>query len=745
MVRTIIEMFNSRVGRAKAWQRILGSIATVALVVPVATAVFPATSAQAAGSFVRVDGVALSRSADRAVVTAQVTWNDAGVDDHDMTQGDLRLVAVSERGHLPFVLGTVTQDLTRDRTRAVTITITADRALAAMRVGNRIVLTASQHQVPGQLTRSDRTYVTVAEVQPFGSPQARIGTKDCSDIAVVPGAMLRYCDLVGADFDGALVSVHDPDSQEGTVASRSTRLERADLTGVTAARSDLSGASVAGGRLNGIDLRRAKLDNLSLAGAEAIELNGRGATSDKDARDSGANFFRTNLAGADLRDTVFRGVSVSRARLDDADLRGAVWESYGNGATFRDADLTGASLGASVMDFVDFTDARLSASTLNDLQLAWTYLCRTSLPAGSALDASRDCRAPVEKPRTPVAAPDQVDPYVTIERASLSDGPGQRTVVARIDWDETAGEPAGYGMSRGTLRLVAVDATTGLPTVIDTQAIDDVSTPAAYTVTIDDAAAQSAMSRGNRVVLTATQHQPRARGGKVTTRSYVTVAVLQRGPALGRIGGLDCSRVALSADSARALDFCDLTGAMLDTAALNGRSMREADLTGATMQNARLGGLFLDGARLAGVRASGGTWSNISAFDAWAPRLDLSGGSVVGSPLYPRNLDGATFDGSTVTDSPLAAASMRRATFTKARLIHPDLAYADLSGARLDGVDASQSNPSLFLADLSRADMSGSTWNVDELGDNPWRWATLCATTLPARDYGISGDRDCPR
>jgi uncharacterized protein YjbI with pentapeptide repeats len=739
------EMFVSRVGRARPARRILGSITALGLAVPLVAAAVPAGTAAAATPYVRVDGTSITRAADRASVSARITWNADGVSDFAMTRGDLRLVAVSERGHLPYLLGTVSQDVSRDRTRSVTIVVTEPRALAAMRTGNRIVLTASQHQDPGQVTRSDRTYVTVAEVQPFGSPQPRVGTTDCSATAILPGAMLRYCDLVGADLDGALVSVHDPESQEGTVPSRSTRLERADLTGATAIRSDFSGASIAGGRLNGIDLTRAKLDNLSLAGAEAIEIVARAATSDKDARDSGADFFRTNLTGADFRDTVFRGVSVARSRLDGADLRGATWESYGNGATFRGADLTGALLGASLVDFVDFTDATLTASTLTDLQLAWAYLCRTALPAGSTLDASRDCRGPVERSRTPIPAPEQADPYVRISDDALDGGPGSLAVSARVDWDEGAADPAGYGMTRGTLRLVAVDARSGVPTLLDAQAVDDVTTPASYTVTITDRAKLAAMGRGNRIVLTATQHPPRARAGKVTTRTYVTVDVLQRGPALGRIGTLDCSRVALTADSARALDFCDLSGAMLDTAALNGRSMREVDLAGATMHNARIGGLFLDGSRLAGVDADGSRWSNISAFDSWAPRLDLSGGTVVGSPLYPRNLDGAVFDGSTLTDSPLTAASLRRATFAKARLIHPDLAYADLSEARMTGVDASLSNPSLFLADLTRADLSGSTWNVDETGDNPWRWATLCSSLLPSQDFGVSGDRDCPR
>ena len=53
----------------------------------------------------------------------------------------------------------------------VTFTVTEEASRAAMRRGNRVVLTASQHQQVGQVTRSVRTYVTVAEVQPFGSPQ----------------------------------------------------------------------------------------------------------------------------------------------------------------------------------------------------------------------------------------------------------------------------------------------------------------------------------------------------------------------------------------------------------------------------------------------------------------------------------------------------------------------------------------------------------------------------------------------
>ncbi len=700
-------------------------------------------------SFVHVDDITMQRTDGKAVVTAHIRWNVDGVNDQNMIVGDLRLVAVSDQGHLPFLLGTINQNIARDQTRDVTFTIANDEALAAMRSGNRIVLTASQHQYAGQRSLTVRTYATVAEVQAFGSPQPRIGSKDCSDVPIVPGAILRYCDLVGVYLDGALVSIHDPKSDEGKLPSKSTRLERADLTGATAVRADLSGASIAGGRLNGMDLRRATLNNLSLAGADAIELIADQATSDKDARDSGANFFNTNLTGASLQNTTFRGVSVSQARLDGAQMRGAVWQSIADGATFRGADLAGADLGSSTFKLVDFENASLTDSSLTDLQLAWTWLCRTALPAGSALDGSRDCRTESEAQRDQIPAPDQASPFVTIDAASVSDAPagavGPRTVTARINWDSSAANPSGYAMGSGDLRLIAVNRSTGIPTVLDTQSYNNVSQPTDYAITIDDREKLAAMTPGNRIVLTATQHAPRPRSGNPTGRSYVTVDVLQRGPGLGQVGSLDCSRVALTVDSARALDYCDLTGAMLDNAGLYARSMRKVDLTGASVQNAQLGELFLDGSRLGGVDASGAALTNVWAFDAWAPRFDLSGGSAAGSPLFMRNLDGANFNDTTLSDSPLVAASLRRATFLRATLIHPDLAYTDLFNAQFSRVDASQGHPSLFLANLTQADMTGSTWSLDEGDENPWQWATLCRTDLPNVSYGISGDRDCPR
>ncbi|HEY8581661.1 MAG TPA: pentapeptide repeat-containing protein, partial [Capillimicrobium sp.] len=654
----------------------------------------------------------------------------------------------------PTLLDSASVAVRRGGAQRVRLVDRGARALAATRPGNRVVLTASQHEPTAQVSRTTRTYVTVGELQRFGAPQPRIGWRDCSDTPIRPGAILNFCDLVGADLDGAMVSQHDPKADEGKVPSRSTRLLRADLTGATMVRSEVSGASAAGGRLNGTDLTRAKLDNLSLAGAEARGLIARGATSDAEARDSGANLFAARLDGADLRDTVLNGVSFGRATLDEARLQGARWAGvFADQASLRGADLTGAAVGpGSSFYFADARGADLAGSDLSDPQLRWALLCRTALPPASRLDAGRDCRTGPEEPTVPAPDPDdgRSAPWVRIAPAAIDGGrDGARTVRATIAWDAASRSTAGYGMYVGDLRLVAIGADTGRPRVIDSRTVATIPAAAVteYELEVTGRADLAAMAQGNRVVLTATQHPPPARSGRTTARSYVTVATLQRGPRRGRVGMYDCSRIAVVADSVRrdGLEFCDLAGATLTTAAIGARTMRDADLTGATLAGGAVTAVVLDGASLAGLDASGAVWRSVTAIETIAPALTLSDGVLSASRVLAADLADLDLRRAKLYETTTFAASpMRRARLTGATLDHTDLAFADLRGAELDVV-TSESNSSLFLADLTRATLADSTWTVDEAGEPPWTWATLCATTMPPRSVGIDGDRDCPR
>jgi uncharacterized protein YjbI with pentapeptide repeats len=718
---------------------------TVGLVAA-ATVILVAVPAAAAAPFVSVDAK-LQRSQDGAVVTGRIAWDASAARraPHYMSVGDLRLVAVSNRGHHPVLLATATYDrIADDATQDVRLRIHGDDELAAIRPGNRVVLTASQHGVVSEGTLTERTYVTVGELQPFGTPQDRIGRRDCSDVAIVLGAHLNRCDLVGAFLDRAGVSRGEDDAV-------ATRMLLADLTAATMRGADLTGLSVAGGRLNGADATRAVLDNLSLAGAEATGLIARDATSARLEGTAGADIFDARLTDADFRGALLNGVSLNHSRFDGADFRGATWDAVtADTARFRGADLRGLKrglkeLGSSVY-FADFTDAKLQGAYLSDIDLAWATLCRTLMPDGKPPEGEdRDCRASTDRGPTPAA-----HPYVVVVDASLERQQGQATITGTIRWNATA---IGFGMSAGSVRAVAIDGSTGRPTTVGAVSIpEDLPKTTRFNATITDRRLLAALNRGNRVVLTATQRPPLpSRASDRTTGSYVTVDTLQPGPGRGRVGSRDCSDVVLSATTppAGGYDFCDLPGAVLTQAALSG-PMHDADLTGAKLGGAGLDGIVFDGAAMGGVLATGADFNGVSMIQAFAPRLRMQKTLIRSAQLRAASLDDADFTGATISDTTFATAPLRRATFSDATFDKVDLGYARLAKAKLDRVVAVSSDPhrgrrsSLFLADLTGATLKGSEWDNDEAGDRPWQWATLCDTILPA-DAVVSGDRDCPR
>ncbi len=735
-----------------ACRRSTAGAALAALIVLLLTA-----GSAAAAPFVEVADVRIVEPRDgRATVTAKVTWNAAGVRTFGMSVGDLRLVAVSDRRHRPTLLAHATNPrLAEGVEQAVRLRVRGARRAAAMSAGHRIVLTASQHAPkPGGRLRTDRTYVTVGEARPYGSPQPRVGTEDCSDRAITTGAQLEHCDLVGADLDWALVSVHDPRAFECQRTSRATCLRRADLTGATMVGAHLGGVNLGGARLNGAVATGALLDNVSLAGAEAVGLRAVGATSDARGRDTAANLFAANLTGADLRETEFNGVSVAQARLDRARLQRASWVAPNAQATsFRGANLAGMRLAEAppVFGFADFTDARLYDPVDGRAQidvatlLPWATLCRTVTGPSERVD--RDCPTEVERDRIAIRDPGREQPYVAVDDATIDPaGTVPRELSATVRWS------ASGGMTAGDIRVLAVDRRTGVPTQVDAVRIPQgLPEQTRYSVRIgpDRPELLEAMARGNRVVLTATQHPPIQGRATRTAASYVTVSVLQRGPGRGRVGSHDCSRVALTRAPTVDLDFCDLAGAALSNSSFGCTRLQLADLTGVELADGTLTTAQLNGAALAGLRADGASWSNVFALTAHAPRLSLAGGTVTGSLLRARVLDDARFAGTDFVDSTttFAGASLRRADFTDATLFKGDLSFASLRGARFTrvastGVTAGGST--LFLSDLTDADLGDSAWTVDEVGEPPWTWSTLCRTRMP-RDAAASGDRDCPR
>ena len=320
--------------------------------------------------------------------------------------------------------------------------------LDAIREGNRVVLTASQHaHSPSPELRTPRTYVTVAELQ---AGDARpVGTRDCSERPVVAHAELQNCDLVGAVLRRAQVSA------EGT----GTRMLRADLTGADLREADLTRADIAGGRVNGADASGAKVDRVSLAGAEARGFFAQATTIES------SDFFDTDLDRARFEGSTFLGTSMARARLERAQFDGAeIVAADMKVARLVGADLHDATLQADVLYFADLTEATLRGATLVsdtvESLTAWATLCRTTLPDGSKSD--RDCtegRAPDPKPAG--------KPFVEV-KADLDRARAGMQITGRIDWSSEG--VSTYRMTRGVVRVVVIDGRTGLPTVLGTAA-----------------------------------------------------------------------------------------------------------------------------------------------------------------------------------------------------------------------------------------------------------------------------------
>lgn len=707
----------------RSWS--IGRVAIVVAAVAPALLVGPAAAAPNPSPLVRIVGARLVKLRGGARVTARIEWNRSGITDHSdpMTVGDVRVVAVNGRSARPRLLASKTfRALASTPVTTVAFSLSsADQN--AIRAGNRVVLTASQHAFsasPDPQQRTPRTFVTVKQLQ-VGAPR-RVGVRDCSDRPIVAFADLTQCDLVGASLARA---------QLGRLGRR-TELLKADLTGADLRGADLSDVDIAGGRVNGVNATGADITKLSLAGADAIGFVARNGT-----RITASNLFDTALTDARFDGARFVGTSLGRSRLIRANLSGAsITGGFMESADLHGANLRRATISDSRMYFADFTGAKLGRAKMDTSteSLMWVILCRTELPSGKI--ENRDCRGSIH--RKPVK------PLVTVD-AVLSRGPTSATIKALVHWD--AGAIDSNNMRIGDIRAVAVDARTGLPTVLGERSDELSSSNPTSQFTAAIAGSQlDLLRKGNRIVVTATQHPPHpvppGSSDQKTERSYVTVAQLQAGPGLGRVGSVDCSDRPISPGAGPRLRFCDLVGASLADADLSGNDMRMDDLTAADLQATKLGGTKLDGGRLAGVQASGAGLASASFQDVFAPALQVPTSSISDVSFFASTLTGANFAGSRLLagTSFATAAFGEHSSFADTELSGVDFGYAILVGG--DFSRATAKRTSLFLADLKNATLRGSSWGPDMEGRNPPKSAWLCRTTMP--DGSVS-NRDCPR
>lgn len=293
--------------------------------------------------------------------------------------------------------------------------------------------------------------------------------------------------------------------------------------------------------------------------------------------------------------------------------------------------------------------------------------------------------------------------------------------------------------------MVAVNQKSRLPTVVASSTENPLtsSTPKSVTFTVTSMPLVRALAAGNRVVLTATQHEPTI--SLLTPRSFVTVHQLQAGPSRGSVGRLDCSDRPLQAggsDGVADYNNCDFTGAILSFARLStvgsATNYLQADFTGADLRNSSLDQAALWSAWLPGADLSGAGLHGTAFFNAFAPHLAVVKTGIAGSNFFHADLTEANFSGSTIAGTSFASSTLAQASFQDATLTGDDMAYSDQSGADLQGTQLLPGS-SYFTVNWTNANLKGAT--ITPLQGLPrWALATLCNTTLPS---GVVDNTDC--
>ena len=337
----------------------------------------------------------------------------------------------------------------------------------------------------------------------------------------------------------------------------------------------------------------------------------------------------------------------------------------------------------------------------------------------------------------PPPAP-HVTSLVPITDATMELTPTTATISATVKWNE-AGRFGPEQLTEGILRVMAINGTTRLPTVITSMSWSPVPTDGPVKVvfpTVTELALVHHLAWGNRVVITATQHHAIV-PGKFNSATYVTVHQIQPGPSRGPVGRLDCSERPLVAPTTAAGPFfnnCDFTGAMLINAIVStpgiAAALQQTDFTGAELNGALLNNANMAGAWLSGAVLTGAQQTMMTNAGGFAPSLVETNTYLNSVNMFHDMLAGANFAGSTTTLTTFSAANLTRSSFLKATMKSTELTFANLTGADLRQITATSPAPaetSLFMADLTSASLAGSVF----LPDGPeFQWEILCNTTL---------------
>lgn len=319
----------------------------------------------AAGSAIEVMDARFTQ--DKRRVKATVVWNKAllaksGSND----RFNLRVVNVSQgKNHKAVVLARWSRRYAGQRSQ-VRLWLSASQARKARAAKSVVLSVSQQYDSPKNRDKLyEETYVSTIYLK--GSPPTEVPElRDCSSVALEPGADLSNCNLLGAK----LIRV---------------RLRAANLTGADVRGADLTDADLFGAKLTNAGLRAATLYRTRLMCTDLTNANLFGA----DLKHAQLTF--ADLTGADLTGAYMDYASLQLAILTRANLKGAYLRLAGlikvdltganlnnanlYGARMNGANLSGANLGFANMATAKLTGANLSGANLTSATLhgaTWT-------------------------------------------------------------------------------------------------------------------------------------------------------------------------------------------------------------------------------------------------------------------------------------------------------------------------------------------------------------------------------------
>ncbi|WP_459938582.1 DUF2169 family type VI secretion system accessory protein [Desulfonatronum parangueonense] len=208
--------------------------------------------------------------------------------------------------------------------------------------------------------------------------------------AVFSAAILTAADMTGADLHQAnLRDVH---------ASR-TSVSKADLKGADLTQGDFAEADLAGADLTGAVLHDAIFEQAGMTGVQARGVQAARAgfmaadLAEADLTEANleeADFSAANLTRADLTGIIAPELRLHGAQCTETNFRNARLEASRSdqGASFADANLSGADLRQACWDGVDLSGSNLTGAVLDNADFTRTNLAKANLRRASARETN---------------------------------------------------------------------------------------------------------------------------------------------------------------------------------------------------------------------------------------------------------------------------------------------------------------------------------------------------------------------